>query len=292
MALSPTHRFGQIICDLLEVALAPLLREFADENGLYLDKTGARRARRGRKVSWIDAYGNTHNLDYVIERDGSETQIGTPVAFIETAWRRYTKHSRNKAQEIQGAILPLVARYQKAVPFIGVILAGDFTSGALTQLKSQGFGVVYFPYDAVMTAFDRVGLNARFDEGTPDAVVADKVLAWQALPQGKRVQLAQEVLERGSRDVNEFMQSLRAAAQRRIEMIVVLPLHGSACELTTVDQAIAFVEDYKMGGTPAPILRYEIEIRFNNGNRYTAALSDKASALQFLREYDPPKALR
>jgi len=72
-------------------------------------------------------------------------------------------------------------------------------------------------------------------------------------------------------------------------MIVVLPLHGSACELTTVDQAIAFVEDYKMGGTPAPILRYEIEIRFNNGNRYTAALSDKASALQFLREYDPQK---
>ena len=45
--------------------------------------------------------------DYVLERGGTDTVRGLPAAFIETAWRRYTKHSRNKAQEIQGAVLAL-----------------------------------------------------------------------------------------------------------------------------------------------------------------------------------------
>ncbi len=59
-------------------------------------------------------------MDFVLERDGSDTRTGTPIAFIETAWRRYTKHSRNKAQEIQGAILPLVTTHREAASYFGV----------------------------------------------------------------------------------------------------------------------------------------------------------------------------
>lgn len=51
--------------------------------------------------------GNAHDLDFVLERGGSDDKIGMPAAFIETAWRRYTKHYRNNAQEIQGALEPL-----------------------------------------------------------------------------------------------------------------------------------------------------------------------------------------
>jgi hypothetical protein len=118
MAESPSHKFGQIIGDVLEVAIEPVLSLFAQENGLYLDKKGPRPARKGMKVSWTDLSGNVHDLDFVLEKNGSLTKIGTPVAFIESAWRRYTKHSRNKAQEIQGAILPLAATYQNSAPFI------------------------------------------------------------------------------------------------------------------------------------------------------------------------------
>src|SRR5437870_2375154 len=134
MAKSPAHAFGQIIGDVLEVAIEPVLSQFAQEKGLYLDKKGSRPARRGVKVSWTDLSGNVHDLDFVLEKDGSLTKIGIPVAFIETAWRSYTKHSRNKAQEIQGAIMPLAATYQNSAPFIAAILAGVFTQGALTQL--------------------------------------------------------------------------------------------------------------------------------------------------------------
>lgn len=113
MAESPSHKWGQIIGqEFLEVAMDPHLRTTATKHGLFLDLKGTRPARTGKKISWADLYGNTHDLDFVFERGGSPNKIGDPVAFIETAWRRYTKHSRNKAQEIQGAVLPLVTTHQ------------------------------------------------------------------------------------------------------------------------------------------------------------------------------------
>ena len=46
MAKSPTHKFGQIIGDLLERSMELPIREFAEQNQrLYLDKKGQRPAR-------------------------------------------------------------------------------------------------------------------------------------------------------------------------------------------------------------------------------------------------------
>src|SRR3972149_4853370 len=118
MAESPAHKFGQVIGGVLESGIRPQLEEFCHQQGLYLDHQHKDRpARRGRKVTWADDYGNAHDLDFVIEREGTDQTIGQPVAFIEVAWRRYTKHSRNKAQEIQGAILPLAEKYRWNNPF-------------------------------------------------------------------------------------------------------------------------------------------------------------------------------
>ena len=168
MAESFSHKFGQIIGDLLELAIEPHLRRFAKGNNLYLDKKGVRAGRKGKKLSWIDGKENSHDLDFVLERGGTEKLIGVPVAFIETAWRRYTKHSRNKSQEIQGAILPLAEKHRNSSPFIGVVLAGEFTAGSLTQLKSSGFCVLHFSYDTVIRAFRKFKIDADFDESTSE----------------------------------------------------------------------------------------------------------------------------
>src|ERR1700733_402462 len=117
MAESPAHRFGQIIGEVFEAAILPVLTKFADDHDLYLDRKGPRPCRRGLKCSWVDLHGNAHDLDFVLERGGTDEKVGTPAAFIETAWRRYTKHSRNKAQEIQGAIEPLAETYRHSGPF-------------------------------------------------------------------------------------------------------------------------------------------------------------------------------
>jgi hypothetical protein len=288
MAKSPAHEFGQIIGNVLEASIEPLLHEFAHEHGLYLDKKGPRPARQGNKVSWTDLYGNTHDLDFVLEKGGSDSQVGTPIAFIETAWRRYTKHSRNKAQEIQGAILPLVATHQNASPFTGVILAGVFTEGALAQLKSLGFAVLYFSYDTVVEAFKRVGIDARFDEETPDAEFARKVRAWKKLPESQRNHVARTLIEINSTAVQQFMHGLKRAVTRRIELIRVLPLHGTPLEWSSVGDAITFIERYDEGDGTRPVVRYEIEIRYSNGDRIQAQFAGKESAIQFLRSYQRP----
>ena len=95
MAESLAHRWEQIIGDGFEMFVCSILVEVATAHNLYLDSKGPREARSGhRKVTWPDDYGNKHDLDYVLERGGTEQKIGVPAAFIESAWRRYTKHRR------------------------------------------------------------------------------------------------------------------------------------------------------------------------------------------------------
>jgi hypothetical protein len=273
---------------VLEEAIRPLLADFANRHGLYLDQKGSRPCRAGKKCSWIDWNENSHDLDFVLERGGTPEKLGIPAAFIETAWRRYTKHSKNKAQEIQGAVVPLAETYQKAGPFKGAVLAGVFTSGALTQLISLGFTVLYFSYESVVAAFARFGVDASSDEGTPDGEFAKKVAAFEALPPPKRDQLAAELLRLNEAGVTHFMKSLEEVVLRQIERIIIIPLHGHEHHVATVPEAISFIEGYlDTEAVGLPVVRYEIEVRYNNGNVIAGKFSDKESAVEFLQTYHP-----
>lgn len=285
MAESPAHRFGQIVGDLLEVAVEPVLRQFAQEHSLYLDKKGPRPARKGNKVSWTDLNGNVHDLDFVMEKDGSAMRRGTPIAFIETAWRRYTKHSRNKAQEIQGAIMPLVETYKNVAPFIGAILAGVFTENALTQLRSLGFTVLYFPYENVISGFRLVNIDAACDENTPDSEYAEKVAAWEALSENQRTSVAGALINSHTEEVAQFIYALKSAITRQIESVRVLPLHGSAFYGSSIQEAIEFIENYVEAGSLEPLVRYEIEIRYVNGDLVNVRFEDRKRAIHFLHTY-------
>jgi len=279
VAESPAHRFGQIIGEVLEASVTPLLMAFSEKHGLYLDKQGERPCRPGKRCTWLDLNKNKHDLDFVLERGGSAEKVGIPAAFIETAWRRYTKHSRNKAQEIQGAIEPLAATYKNARPFIGVILAGVFTEGALNQLRSLGF--------AVLAAFKVHGIDAFFDEGTADNDFQAKVEAYEALSVKARANLASKLKQKQKPDVKEFMATLKKVVSRQIERITVLPLYGNPTELKTVKDAIKFLETYKEHAARLPIQRYEIRIRYSNADSIEAVFADRKDAVSFLRTYLP-----
>lgn len=283
MAESLSHKFGQIIGELLELALEPQLQKFARKHKLYLDKKGIRKARSGKKVSWTDARGNKHDLDFVLERGGTENKIGVPVSFIESAWRRYTKHSRNKAQEIQSAILPLATKYKSSSPFVGVVLAGVFTNGALTQLKSLGFGVLYFPYETVVKAFSKFGINAAFDEKTAEADFRKKIDSWNKLP--NKVDVAKELMKLNKKDVDEFLSSLSDSVSRFIERIIILPLHGQENVSNSINEAIDFLNMYSEDKPKLPLSKYEIIIKYNTGDRIEASFKDKKDSIKFLKTY-------
>jgi hypothetical protein len=283
MAESLSHKFGQIIGDLLELALEPHLEKFAKRHKLFLDKKGVRKGRTGKKVTWTDGNGNKHDLDFVLERGGNDEKVGIPVAFIESAWRRYTKHSRNKAQEIQSAILPLAGKYQSSSPFVGVVLAGVFTSGALSQLKSNGFAVLYFPYETVVKAFKKFGVDVSFDEKTAELDFRKKIENWKMLPDKSAV--AKELMRLNKKDVNEFFASLTNSVKRFIERIIVLPLHGQENVCTNISEAIIFLTKYSEEKPKLPLSKYEIIIKYNTGDRIEASFKNKKDCVEFLETY-------
>jgi len=284
MAQSPAHRFGQIIGEVLEAAIRPPLEAIARERGLYLDAKAPRKARGGkRKVVWVDGRGNAHDLDYVFEAGGTEEKVGVPKAFVEIAWRRYTKHSRNKAQEIQGAIVPLAERYSDSHPFLGVVLGGVFTDGSLDQLRSHNFTVLYFPYRSVVEAFAVAGIDAAFDEGTPDPVLLRRVKQCEKLKGAQRQRIAVFLRERHKADLDAFVSALRATLTRRVENVYVLPLHGLPRTLGSVAEAIAFVESFDESQPNTPFTRYEVGVRYSNGDEVRGQFQDKVAAIDFLR---------
>ena len=284
MATSPAHRFGQIIGELLEEIMTPQIQSFCNERGLYLDKKGARgKARNGQKVSWLDKYGNTHDLDFVIEKGGSKDRQGRPIAFIEAAWRRYAKHSRNKAQEIQGAILPIAEKYIWDKPFLGVILAGVFTDSSIVQMKSSGFEVALFPYETIVAAFKSIRVDAEFDENTPDSTFQKTIEKIESLEPKRREKLKQHLINSNSGLIDQFFKELQATLDRQIEQIILLPLYGQQHQFETLLEAVFFVKDHREDQPQIGLFKkYEILIRYTNGDKIEASFQNKEKAIHFL----------
>ena len=284
MAESPSHKFGQIIGNLLEDIIGPILSKFAEQKHLYLDhQKNLRKVRNGKKVTWEDANGNVHDLDYVLEKYGTDTTIGTPVAFIEVAWRRYTKHSRNKAQEIQGAILPLAEKYRWSNPFLGAVLSGIFTKNSIEQLRSLGFHVLYFPYETLVAAFATESINIAFDESTPDAVFRKCVKKIDSASRQRIDRIKQHLLTANQEQLNEFVAALNSRLERMVEKIILVPLYGTSNEFATIDDAVRFLNHYSVSESSDDFRKYEVIIRFSNGDQAEGSFREKARVEEFLQ---------
>jgi hypothetical protein len=283
LATSAPHRFGQIIGERVESALHEPLAAIAAKYSMYLDYKHPRDARDGRrKVTWQDSKGNTHDLDYVFEQGGSETALGRPKAFIEIAYRRYTKHSRNKAQEMQGAIIPLGETYSHEHPFLGVVLAGVFTEPSIAQLRSFGFGILYFPFESIVQAFAEVGIDANFDEQATEAAVRKKVQAYERLSTEKRVTISRALQRIHRTDFARFLQQLEESLTRGVAWVRILALHGLPYQATTVDDAIRLISAHDEAAANFPFARYEVDVRYTNGDEIRGMFASKAEAIKFL----------
>jgi len=284
MAKASAHKLGQLIGDFLEETWLPLLQDYCDRRHLYLDKKGVRgAARRGKKVSWKDIYGNTHDLDFVIEKNGTAAQRGQPVAFIEAAWRRYTKHSRNKSQEIQGAILPIAEKHFRDKPFLGAVLAGVFTEGSLTQMRSSGFEVMLFPYGTIIQSFAEVGIDIAYDVATPDAVCIAAISQIERMNAAHRLVVKNKLIEINQPVITNFFGMLENSLSRTITKVLAIPLHGQSHEFDTIAAAIAFIDGYDESvGCVGRFTKYEIVVRYSNGDSIDATFDNKERTVGFL----------
>jgi hypothetical protein len=285
MAISYAHRLGQIIGDSLENAVEPFLREFANEHHLYFDKKEHRRARSGTKLTWVDINNNKHDLDFVLEKDGTPDKIGTPVAFIECAWRRYTKHSRNKAQEIQGAILPLFEKYKRENPFIGVILAGEFTGNSLTQLKSLGFSILFVSYEKIINAFCIVGVDVHFEENTAEKHFEKQIELWDKLSKSKKEKVYSTITEQSLIEINQFITALTRKISRKIAEVRIWMMFGKQYIFETIEKAKEFIVNINTDEIILSFQKYEAEIEYSNGDIIKVIYHNQNDMLIFLSSF-------
>lgn len=285
MAKSPTHKLGQLVGDLLEDAIIGLCRPVADSRNMYTDYCHERPARNNsKKVRWEDIDGNHHDLDVVIEEGGSERKMGSPRAFIEVAWRRYTKHSKNKAQEISGAVVPIVGKYKSKAPFKGAVLAGEFTESSLRQLQSEGFYVLYFTMYDVEKAFSTVGIDIHSEEDSSDREILEKIGPLERLSASDKKVVFSTLFNMYKNDVDHFINALKSNLDRSIQKITIAAYFGDIASFTTVGDACCYLAGLTRDIANLEKTKFEIDIEYSNGDKIHSSFKEKEDAITHLRE--------
>jgi hypothetical protein len=62
-------------------------------------------------------------------------------------------------------------------------------------------------------------------------------------------------------------------------------LHGKQQDIISISEAIDFLNEYSESKTNAPLMRYEITIKYNTGDKIEASFKTKTDALRFLKNY-------
>ncbi|NMP32557.1 hypothetical protein HII17_13405 [Thalassotalea sp. M1531] len=161
---SSGHKIGQLIGDWFEEELATyLLSRVAKDLNLYLDHRFKNRKCRQGKIIWKALDGSEVDYDFVLELGGTDDEKGIPLAFFETFWRRRAGHSRDKARDDSGKLLPMGETYPTA-RILGILAAGDFTAPAQEFIKGRGIDLFYIPKTFIYASWAKAGIPMEHGE--------------------------------------------------------------------------------------------------------------------------------
>ncbi len=167
---SSGHKLGQLVGDWFEEKVATyLLEQVSIELELFLDHRFKVRSCRKKKILWKDLDGNNVDYDFVLELYGKDEKQGIPVAFFETFWRRGARHSKDKARDDSGKLLPMRVTYPTA-RILGIISAGDFTGPAQDLIKSRNIDLFYIPKTPILKAWEKSGINIDYADSATESI--------------------------------------------------------------------------------------------------------------------------
>lgn len=111
------------------------------------------------------------------------------------------------------------------------------------------------------------------------------MLKWASVSATGQTGVWKKLMELNQRGLEEFMLHLERAIVRQINAIRVIPLHGSAKDCVSVASAIAYVEKYDEAAPTGPLVKYEVTIRYDNGDKIEGQFQDRATTIEFLTAY-------
>jgi hypothetical protein len=272
---SAGHMLGQLIGDWFEeYVVLPLLQQVAEKLHLYLDHRFRTRGARGEKILWKDEEENTVDYDFVMELEGTEEEIGIPVAFFECFWRRGSRHSKDKARDDSGKLAPMKLVHPTA-RFLGIIAAGDFTQPARQLILSRDIDLFYVPKEKVIAAF--AALNMQMDYPDRASEEEKQVLA-QKFQQRLSIQMKSKAAEKlrgllGKAAIKTYLDRVRAALGATPQEIRFLARHDSAPRIfESISAASAFLKkpDFDFRN---PTETFVYQITYSNGTEFERAVN-------------------
>ncbi|CAH0417566.1 hypothetical protein KAR50_00450 [Periweissella fabaria] len=286
MANSPSHVLGTAIGGLFEDTLKYYLKDLADADNLFMDYQHPRIARNNKKkVTWKDNKNNSHDLDIVLEKNGSEEKLGKPVAFIEMAWRRYTKHSKNKAEEIGDVLTALNETFSSTKPFFGAVIVGEWTRSAILQLESKGIVVAEIQYkNFVNTIKSITNIDIGTEEDTSEDDLQKKAtdLVEHLSKEQNKEKVIKKIIDDNSLTLKKFKIGLQNHLQRQIAEIVVSTLYGQPKNFSDITTAVNYLNAETSPDSSLPIDHIYIMIKYNNGSEVTGRYKTVPETIQFL----------
>jgi hypothetical protein len=166
---SAGHKLGQIVGDWWETkVIFPLLSEVATTLDLFLDNRVVSRSCRTGKVQWADIEGNNVDYDYVLELGGTEHHQGVPVAFLESFWRRGSRHSKDKARDDTNKLLPMRDTYPTA-RFLAIAACGEFTEPAKEYVRTRNVELFFVGKEKIIEAFKSIDVVIDYPDSLPES---------------------------------------------------------------------------------------------------------------------------
>lgn len=272
---SAGHKLGQLVGDWFEqYFVLPLLRSGSERLRLYLDSRFKSRPARGDKIVWHDEDGHAVDYDFVMELDGTDDQLGIPVAFIESFWRRGARHSRDKARDDCGKLVPMRDVHPTA-RFLGIVAGGDFTAPARQFVQQRGIDLFYIPKAKIVEAFSSVGLTMDYPDRLLEEDKARLAGAFNRALTPKRKQQAAQNLRAlvGEPSIQSYVDRVRAAlGALPQEMRILAQRNSDPVVFERIEDATQFLSQPKFDfSTPTETFVYEIT--YSDGSEFERAVA-------------------
>ena len=177
----------------------------------------------------------------------------------------------------------MAERYHDSHPFLGVVLAGEFTEPSIEQFKSHGFNVIHCSYETVLQAFASEGVDVSSEEDSSDGELQRKVDAYGSLGIIQRDRIAAQIRDRHRKQFGNFFDRLRGSLTRRVDYVFVLPLFGTPRRFESIYDAVDYITSHDPSLPAAEFVKYELDVRYSNGDEIRGIFHDKRKAIEFLR---------
>ena len=271
MAVSPSHRFGQIIGDFLEAVIEPFADRLRNAKvcSISTTRTTLERREKARRLP-----GKTLTAMFMISTMFSNemeltNQRGRPSLSLKSLGDGIPSTPATKRRRFKGQFSLWPKSINGPVQELPWRCTGGCFHGGLFGPASVPLASTFciFPMTHWLPLSHRKVSISLLTETTQDVDFHQYIKTIESATESKMERIKDQLIRANQRQLDEFMSSIAQRLERIIEKVVVIPLYGRSSEFGTIADAIKFLDQHRIYEGSGEFRRYEVLVTFTNGDR-------------------------